>query len=71
MKVDCLILNIRNLEITDDLFYFFDIDTLGANYLRYKSSKKQKKARSSVVECFLDAEEVEGSIPSAPTISKE
>ena len=26
------------------------------------------QARSSVAECFLDAEEVEGSIPSAPTI---
>jgi hypothetical protein len=28
----------------------------------------EKQARSSVEECFLDAEEVEGSIPSAPTI---
>ena len=29
----------------------------------------EKQARSSVEECFLDAEEVEGSIPSAPTIN--
>ena len=28
------------------------------------------QARSSVAECFLDAEEVEGSIPSAPTINE-